>query len=51
MGVETAQPDAARFSLDEFVERTTQKNRGEGFFELESTRMLPSKPSPTPVDG
>ena len=30
----------SRYSLDEFVRSTTQKDRGEGLFELESPRML-----------
>jgi uncharacterized protein (AIM24 family) len=30
----------ARYSLDEFVEATRQRDRGEGLFELESPRML-----------
>lgn len=29
-----------RYSIDEFVERTVQRDRGEGKFELESERML-----------
>ncbi len=29
-----------RYSIDEFVERTSQKDRGQGKFELESDRML-----------
>lgn len=30
----------ARFSIDEFVSKTAQKDHGEGLFELESERML-----------
>ena len=30
----------ARYSLEEFVETTRQRDRGEGLFELESPRML-----------
>ena len=30
----------ARYSLDEFVQATQQQDRGEGLFELESSRML-----------
>lgn len=30
----------ARYSLDEFVQATQQRDRGEGLFELESSRML-----------
>lgn len=30
----------ARYSIDEFVETTKQRDRGEGLFELESERML-----------
>ena len=30
----------SRFSIDEFVASTEQKDRGEGFFELENSRML-----------
>jgi uncharacterized protein (AIM24 family) len=30
----------ARYSIDEFVEKTGQRDRGEGLFELESERML-----------
>lgn len=30
----------ARYTLDEFVEQTRQRNHGQGLFELESTRML-----------
>ncbi len=30
----------ARYSIAEFVDQTEQKDRGEGFFELESPRML-----------
>ena len=30
----------ARYSVDEFVEATRQQDRGEGLFELESSRML-----------
>ncbi len=30
----------ARYSVSDFVEATRQKDRGEGFFELESARML-----------
>ena len=29
-----------RFSLDNFIDRTSQKNQGQGFFEMESSRML-----------
>ena len=29
-----------RYTLDEFVEQTRQRDRGEGLFELESSRML-----------
>ncbi len=30
----------SRYSINEFVEQTRQRDRGEGFFELESERML-----------
>lgn len=30
----------SRYSLDEFISNTGEKDRGEGFFELESSRML-----------
>ena len=30
----------SRYSIDEFVERTVQKDRGQGFFELESPYMM-----------
>ena len=30
----------ARYSLEEFIETTRQRDRGEGLFELESPRML-----------
>lgn len=30
----------SRYSLEEFISRTGEKDRGEGFFELESDRML-----------
>ncbi len=30
----------ARYSIHEFVEKTQQRDRGEGVFELESDRML-----------
>ena len=30
----------ARYSLNEFVEQTAQKDRGEGLFEMESERIL-----------
>lgn len=30
----------ARYTLQEFVEATGQKDRGEGLFELESPRLL-----------
>ena len=33
-------PSMARYSLDEFVETTRQKDLGEGLFELEQARML-----------
>lgn len=33
-------PGDSRYSIDEFVERTVQKDRGEGFFELESPYMM-----------
>jgi uncharacterized protein (AIM24 family) len=37
---------AARFSVEEFVQRTSQRDHGEGFFELESARMLEVNLSP-----
>ncbi|MHC4924772.1 MAG: AIM24 family protein, partial [Planctomycetota bacterium] len=30
----------SRYSIESFVEETAQRDRGEGFFELESARML-----------
>ena len=30
----------SQYSLEEFVSKTSEKDRGEGFFELESSRML-----------
>ena len=30
----------SKYSLSEFVSKTSEKDHGEGFFELESTRML-----------
>jgi uncharacterized protein (AIM24 family) len=30
----------ARYTLDEFIEQTQQRDHGQGFFELESSRML-----------
>ena len=32
--------DANRFSIDEFIEKSRQKDRGQGLFEMESPRML-----------
>ena len=29
-----------RYSLNEFIEQTSQKDRGEGLFELENERLL-----------
>ncbi|MEM9409010.1 MAG: AIM24 family protein, partial [Acidobacteriota bacterium] len=30
----------SRYSLDEFLSKTTQQDQGQGFFELEGDRML-----------
>jgi uncharacterized protein (AIM24 family) len=38
--ITSQEPDMNRYSIDEFVNRTAQQDRGEGFFELESERML-----------
>ncbi len=35
-----ADPNLSRYSLDEFVERTVQKDRNQGLFELESPYMM-----------
>jgi uncharacterized protein (AIM24 family) len=42
----TAETTGQRFSLEEFVERTAQRDHGEGHFELESNRMLEVNLSP-----
>jgi len=34
------QPDLARYSIDQFVERTVQRDRNQGLFELESPYMM-----------
>jgi uncharacterized protein (AIM24 family) len=39
VGPETCDNDN-RYSLDEFIEKSRQKDRGEGLFEMESERML-----------
>lgn len=46
MTVATAKTGPGRFSVDEFVNRTVQRNHGEGLFELESDRMLEVNLSP-----
>jgi len=37
---EEEQADIGRYSITEFVNRTTQRDRGQGLFELESDRLL-----------
>lgn len=34
------EPEASRYSIDQFVERTVQKDRNQGLFELESPYMM-----------
>lgn len=39
--LETAAPEALnRYTIDDFIRRTSQKDMGQGFFELESDRLL-----------
>lgn len=37
---ENGEPEIARYSISEFVNKTSQKDRGQGLFELESERLL-----------
>ena len=36
----------ARYSIDDFVQSTGQKDRGEGFFELSLTQPTPDRGTP-----